>query len=104
MKANFHHKKEEGLSVTFDGEWNILSAFLESELVDYAEKHIALKKKGRWMGDIICIQLLERDMYKVYSGLMDDVPSLIIARKKILLLIDEWASFKLKKKDKVVNV
>lgn len=104
MKANFHHKPEGGLSVTFDGAWNALSLFLESDSCEHAMRHINAKKKEAWMGNISILKLKGEGKYELSSELATDASTIVVSRAQLLRAIDEWNQFRSNKNDKVVNL
>jgi predicted nucleic acid-binding Zn-ribbon protein len=104
MKVSFNHKQEGGMSVTFDGKWNALSLLLEDGNLDRVKKHVELKKPARWSGNIACVQLVDQGQYEIYSELLSDAEKVVIPRKKLLLLIEEWQSYVKHKRDKVIYV
>lgn len=104
VEVNYHHKKEGGLSATFDGDWTVLSLLLEGDSPDLVLKHLQSKTNRQWNGQITTIDYAGGGNYEIYSLVMSDLNKVVISRSKLSLIIIEWLSFIKSKKDSVIYV
>jgi len=104
MKARFYFEGGQP-KVEFNGEWNSLSLFLESDAsFTDVKNHIELKKQRKWIGNISIIHLLSGSQFEIYSDLLPELKSVKIFRKKLLFLMQEFEDFQKNKKEKIIEI
>lgn len=104
MKIEFYTEGSQP-RVKVEGKWNSLSLFIESDS-SFADvkKHIELKKQKPWIGNTSTIKPASGSKYEIFSELDPELETVVIFRKQLLDLINEWEQFKFDKRHRELDL